>query len=152
MLDGEWRPVLTEVDSDGSRTDNIDRNRSEICPILGARRDVSPGLSFLAVPPAVPCGALTPAEIHLGVVLPGQGVSVYKEALGQMNGALYYLYSSDDRYYFHAEENLNKVATDRADTLSEREVEECIIAQLQEAARGGTPATRGGPGLSAELR
>ena len=49
-----------------------------------------------------------------------------------MNGALYYFYSSDNRYYFHAEENLNKVATDRADTLSDREVEESIVAQLQE--------------------
>ena len=68
---------------------------------------------------------------------PGQGVSVYKEALGRMNGALYYLYNTDNRYYFHAEENLNKVATDRADTLSERDVEECVIAQLNEAVAAG---------------
>ena len=102
------------------------------------------------MPLAVPCGALTTVRVRLGAVLPGQGVSVYNDALGRMNGALYYLYNSDNRYYFHAEENLNKVATDRADTLSEREVDDWIIAQLQEAARGWTPTTRGGPRLSSK--
>jgi hypothetical protein len=136
LLDGEWRPVLTEVDSDGSRTDNIDRNVQRFSNIGGAARRIARTV-FLGSASSGAVRGIDARRIHLGVVLPGQGVSVYKEALGQMNGALYYLYSSDDRYYFHAEENLNKVATDRADTLSEREVEECIIAQLQEAARGG---------------
>ena len=136
LLDGEWRPVLTEVDSDGSRTDNIDRNVQRFSNIGGAARRIARTI-FLGSASSGAVRGVDARRVHLGVVLPGQGVSVYKEALGQMNGALYYLYSSDDRYYFHAEENLNKVATDRADTLSEREVEECIIAQLQEAARGG---------------
>ena len=136
LLDGEWRPVLTEVDSDGSRTDNIDRNVQRFSNIGGAARRIARAV-FLGSAATGAVRGIDARRIHLGAVLPGQGVSVYKEALGQMNGALYYLYSSDDRYYFHAEENLNKVATDRADTLSDREVEECIIAQLQEAARGG---------------
>ena len=136
MLDGEWRPVLTEVDSDGSRTDNIDRNVQRFSNIGGAARRIARTV-FLGSASSGAVRGIDARRIHLGVVLPGQGVSVYKEALGQMNGALYYLYSSDDRYYFHAEENLNKVATDRADTLSEREVEKRIIDQLKEAARGG---------------
>ena len=136
LLDGEWRPVLTEVDSDGSSTDNIDRNIQRFSNIGGAARRIARTV-FLGSASSGAVRGVDPRRIHLGVVLPGQGVSVYKEALGQMNGALYYLYSSDDRYYFHAEENLNKVATDRADTLTNREVEECIIDQLQEAARGG---------------
>ncbi len=136
LLDGEWRPVLTEVDSDGSRTDAIDRNIQRFSNIGGAARRIARAV-FLGSASSGAVRGIDARRIHLGVVLPGQGVSVYKEALGQMNGALYYLYSSDDRYYFHAEENLNKVATDRADTLSDREVEECIIDQLQEATRGG---------------
>ena len=136
LLDGEWRPVLTEVDSDGSRTDTIDRNIQRFSNIGGAARRIARTV-FLGSASSGAVRGVDARRIHLGAVLPGQGVSVYKEALGQMNGALYYLYSSDDRYYFHAEENLNKVATDRADTLSDREVEECIIDQLQEAARGG---------------
>lgn len=74
-------------------------------------------------------------QIRLGVVQPGQGVSVYNEALNRMSGDLYYLYSSDDRYYFHAEENLNKVATDRAGALNNREINEHIVTEIQEAVR-----------------
>ena len=131
LLDGEWRPVLTEVDSDGSRTDNIDRSSQRFSNIGGAARRIARAV-FLGSASSGAVRGVDARRIHLGVVMPGQGVPVYNEALGQMNGALYYLYSSDDRYYFHAEENLNKVATDRADTLSDREVEESIIAQLQE--------------------
>ena len=127
---------LTEVDGDGSRTDTIDRNVQRFSNIGGAARRIARTV-FLGSASSGAVRGIDTRRIHLGVVLPGQGVSVYKEALGQMDGALYYLYNSDDRYYFHAEENLNKVATDRADTLSDREVEECIIDQLQEAARGG---------------
>ena len=136
LLDGEWRPVLTEVDSDGSRTDNIDRNVQRFSNIGGAARRIARTV-FLGSASSGAVRGIDARRIHLGVVLPGQGVSVYKEALGQMNGALYYLYNSDDRYYFHAEENLNKVATDRADTLNDREVDDWIIDQLREAARGG---------------
>ena len=136
LLDGEWRPVLTEVDSDGSRTDNIDRNIQRFSNIGGAARRIARTV-FLGSAASGAVRGIDDRQIHLGVVEPGQGVSVYKEALGRMNGALYYLYNTDTRYYFHAEENLNKVATDRADTLSERDVEECVIAQLQEAVGAG---------------
>lgn len=131
LLDGEWRPVLTEIDSDGSRTDNIDRASQRFSNIGGAARRIARTV-FLGSASSGAVRGIDTRRIHLGAVLPGQGVSVYKEALTQMNGALYYFYSSDNRYYFHAEENLNKVATDRADTLSDREVEESIIVQLQE--------------------
>ena len=131
LLDGEWRPVLTEIDSDGSRTDNIDRASQRFSNIGGAARRIARTV-FLGSASGGAVRGIDSRRIHLGVVLPGQGVSVYKEALGQMNGALYYFYSSDNRYYFHAEENLNKVATDRADTLTDREVEESIIAQIEE--------------------
>ena len=141
LLDGEWHPVLSEVDSDGSRTDNIDKNRQRFVDVGGAARRIARTV-FLGSASSGAVRGIDDRQIRLGAVLPGQGVSVYNDALGRMNGALYYLYNSDNRYYFHAEENLNKVATDRADTLSEREVEECIIAQLQEAARVGRQRRR----------
>ncbi len=134
LLDGEWHPVLTEIDSDGSRTDNIDIANQRFSNIGGAARRIARTV-FLGSAATGAVRGIDTRQIHLGAVLPGQGVSVYKEALGQMDGALYYFYSSDNRYYFHAEENLNKVAIDRADTLSDREVEESIIAQIQEAVR-----------------
>ena len=136
LLDGEWRPVLTEVDSDGSRTDNIDINIQRFSNVGGAARRIARTV-FLGSAASGAVRGIDDRRIHLGVVEPGQGISVYKEALGRMNGALYYLYNSDNRYYFHAEENLNKVASDRADTFSDRDVEECIISQLHEAVGTG---------------
>ena len=136
LLDGEWYPVLSEVDSDGSRTDNIDKNRQRFVDVGGAARRIARTI-FLGSASSGAVRGIDDRQIRLGAVLPGQGVSVYNDALGRMNGALYYLYNSDNRYYFHAEENLNKVATDRADALSDREVDDWIIDQLQELVRSG---------------
>ena len=136
LLDGEWHPVLSEVDSDGSMTDNIDKDVPRFTDVGGAGRRIARTV-FLGSAASGAVRGIDARSIRLGAVLPGQGISVYNDALGRLNGTLYYLYNSNDRYYFHAEENLNKVATDRAGTLTDREVEECIITQLQEAVRGG---------------
>ena len=136
LLDGEWHPVLSEVDSDGSMTDNMDKDVPRFTDVGGAARRIARTV-FLGSAASGAIRGIDARSIRLGVVLPGQGISVYNDALGRMDGTLYYLYNSNDRYYFHAEENLNKVAIDRADALTDREVEECIIAQLQEAVGDG---------------
>ena len=137
LLQGEWRPVLTEVDSDGSRTDHIDRNVRRFVELGGAARRIARTV-FLGSASSGAVRGIDTRRINLGVVQPGQGVSVYKEALERMDGDLYYFYSDNERYYFHAEENLNKVATDRADALRDQEVEECIVVHLHEAAGVGS--------------
>ena len=48
-----------------------------------------------------------------------------------MRGNLYYFYSDNDRYYFHVEENLNKVAANRADALTETEIHAEIVNQIE---------------------
>ena len=72
-------------------------------------------------------------QIRLGVIEPGHGTPVYNDALSQMRGNLYYFYSDNDRYYFHVEENLNKVAADRADILTETEIHAEIVNQIEHA-------------------
>ncbi len=132
LLPGRWEPVLSEVDSNGSRTDNIDRANQRFMDVGGAARRIARTI-FLGSATSGAVKGIDDSRIRLGVVQPGQGIAVYNEALARMSGDLYYLYHSDDRHYFHAEENLNKVATDRAGALSEREVEERIVAELREA-------------------
>ena len=75
-------------------------------------------------------------QVHLGAVRPGQSISTYNEALDRMNGRLYYLYGDNDRYFFHVEENLNKVAADRAAQVSQPQIDECIVRNLKEAIGG----------------
>ena len=49
-----------------------------------------------------------------------------------MVGDLYYLYQDNGRYFFHAEENLNKVVNDRADVLPDKSVDDYIFNKLEE--------------------
>lgn len=134
LLGSQWNPVLSEIDSNGSRTDNIDHSYQRFANVGGAARRIARAV-FLGSSTSGAVKGIDARQIRLGVVQPGQGVSVYNEALNRMSGDLYYLYTSDDRYYFHAEENLNKVATDRAGALNNREINARIVNELQEAVR-----------------
>ena len=122
LLPGQWGPVLTEVDSDNSRTDAIDKESQRFAEVGGAARRIARTV-FLGSASSGAIRGIDSRQIHLGTVQPGQGVSAYNEALGRMTGNLYYLYNADARYFFHAEENLNKVANDRADVLDDRPID-----------------------------
>ena len=132
LLGSQWGPVLSEVDSNNSRTDNIDRTSQRFGEVGGAARRIARTI-FLGSSGSGAVKGIDARQIHLGVVQPKHGVSVYNDALSQISGDLYYLYSNEGRYYFHAEENLNKVATDRAAALSGRDINDHIVSQLQEA-------------------
>ncbi|MCY4111463.1 MAG: DUF499 domain-containing protein, partial [Chloroflexi bacterium] len=132
LLSEQWQSVLSEVDSDDSRTDDIDQGLQRFADVGGAARRIARTV-FLGSAPSGAVKGIDERRIRLGVVQPGQGVSVYNEALGRMSGSLYYLYASEGRHYFHAEENLNKVAADRRDGLHASEVDARIVHELQEA-------------------
>ena len=131
LLPGNWRPVVTEADSDNSRTDNIDKESQRYADMGGAARRVARTI-FLGSADSGATKGIDLRRVHLGAVQPGQGVSAYNEALNRMVGDLYYLYNNDTRYFFHAEENLNKVASDRAEALSDRVVDDHIVKNLEE--------------------
>ncbi len=131
LLDGNWAPVLSEVDRDNSRTDDIDKSVQRFANVGGAARRVARTI-FLGSAPSGSVKGVDMRQIRLGAVQPGHGVTAYNEALIRMTGDLYFLYNADDRYYFHVEENLNKVATDRAGQMTGREVADEIRGVTQE--------------------
>ena len=132
LLTGNWNSVMSEVDSDASITDNIDNSVRRFADVGGAARRIARTV-FLGSAPTGSAPGIDMRQIRLGAVQPGHGVAVYNEAIGRMTADLYYLYSSDDRYYFHAEENLNKVAADRAGTVTAREVADQIRMSMEES-------------------
>lgn len=132
---GQWPPVITEVDSDGGLTDRIDSASQSFLDMGGAARRIARTVFFGSAPSGALKG-INIRSIHLGTVLPGQSVSVYNDALHRMSNALYFLYHLDDRYYFHAEANLNKVAGDRAKEFTDDDVHGHIIGMLNNAVRG----------------
>ncbi len=129
---GNWDPVVQEVDSHGSRTDEIDRKSTVFVNVGGAARRIARTVFFGSATGGAFKG-ITTRQIHLGVVEPGQTVSTYNDALGRMTGKLYYLYHLDDRFYFHTQENLNKVALDRAEQYTDEDVYGEIVSRLERA-------------------
>ena len=132
LLPGEWRPVLSEVDSYNSRTDNIDRASQRYAAVGGAARRIARTV-FLGSAPSGFTRGIDSRQIHLGVVRPGEGEAPYNEALSRMTGDLYYLYFASGRYFFYAEENLNKVASDRSNALGVGAIDGYIVTKLDEA-------------------
>ena len=129
---GNWDPVVQEVDSHGSRTDEIDTKSTVFVNVGGAARRIARTV-FLGSATGGAFKGITTRQIHLGVVEPEQTVSTYNDALGRMTGNLYYLYHLDDRYYFHTQENLNKVAIDRANQYTDENVYSEIVSRLERA-------------------
>ena len=128
LLPGNWGPVISEADSDGSRTDSIDET-TRFGQVGGAAKRVARAV-FLGSASSGALRGIDDRQIRLGVAQPNDRVASYDEALQQMSGELYYLYHSNERYYFHAEENLNKVANDRAGQFPDAEVDRHITSLL----------------------
>lgn len=132
LLSGHWGPVLSEIDSDNGRTDLIDGTSQRFQEVGGAARRVARAI-FLGSATSGATRGIDRRSIHLAAIRPNEGVPRYNEALERMVGDLYYLYHADDRYYFHAEENLNKVASDRKDALDPQLVDRKIVDELKSA-------------------
>ena len=126
---GNWDPVVKEIDSYGSRTEQIDRNSQNFIEVGNAARRIARTI-FLGSATGGAVKGITTRQIHLGAVEPTQGVSVYNDALSRMTGNLYFLYNLDDRYYFHTQENLNKVANDREAEYTEEDIYTEIVSRL----------------------
>ncbi|MCY3724179.1 MAG: DUF499 domain-containing protein [Candidatus Poribacteria bacterium] len=129
---GHWDPIVQEIDSHGSRTEQIDRSSQNFIEIGNAARRTARTI-FLGSATGGAVKGITNRQIHLGVVEPGQGVAVYNDALSRMSGNLYFLYNLDDRYYFHTQENLNKVAIDRAAEYTDTDIYAEIVSRLERA-------------------
>ena len=132
LLTAQWNAVVTEVDSDNSVTYQMDTGSEPFGRVGGAAQRIARTV-FLGSCPDRAIKGIDARQIRLGVVEPGHGTPVYNDALSQMRGNLYYFYSDNDRYYFHVEENLNKVAADRADALPEQEIHAEIVRQIETA-------------------
>ena len=130
LLSGRWGAVFTEADSDGGGVDLIDKSRNSFSEYGYAARRIARTVFFGSCPGRSLLG-IEANRIYLGVAQPGwHKISTYTEALNEMTGSLYYFYSDENRYYFHTEENLNKVAIDRVNELGNDEINEQIVAEI----------------------
>lgn len=133
LLGPQWDAVLAEVDRENSRTHAIDMQQpTRYGAVGGAARRIA-RVTFLGSSTQKATRGLDIRQINLGVVMPSHGVAAYRDAVSDMDGQLYHFYrGGDNRYYFDAQENLNKVANDRAAGLTAQSLDEEIIRRLKE--------------------
>ena len=133
--DGNWSPVLTEVDDDSSRPEDIDKESVRFAEVGGAARRLARAVFFGSAPVGAAKG-VDESRVHAAVMQPGHNVADYNDALRRMVDNLHFLYYANGRYYFHVEENLNKAASDRARAIEQRDLDAHVIETLLPEAVG----------------
>ena len=133
LLGPQWNAVMGEVDQENSRAHQIDLSQPARFggAVGGAARRVARA-TFLGSSTRKAIRGLDLREVNLGVVVPGHGAAAYRDAVREMDGKLYYFYRGDDRYYFDAQENLNKLVNDRAMELPDEARDREIRRRLHE--------------------
>ena len=110
-----WDPVV-ESDIDGERAETIEIEAQD--PRFGslqACRRLARTI-FLGSAPTTAnqtVRGIDAQHILLGVLQPGQQVSVYKDALRRLSDRLHYLNKSEDHYWFDVRPNLRREMEDR---------------------------------------
>ena len=135
LLPGRWEPVVSEIDGTNSRTDTLDNEKERWMAVGGAAKRITRTV-FLGSVPGKAIRGVDQNQIRLGVVQPAESTSVYNEARNEITGKLYYLHQSNSQFYFHTEENLNKVHADRVVATSDRQADRHIVNELENAVKG----------------
>ena len=130
LLDDNWSPALEEIDSDNGKLDAIDAQDSAFREIGGASRRLARAI-FLGSKPGRAARGIDREHVNLAAVRPSEGAATYRDALSRMVGDLYYLYEEEGRFFFHNEENLNRLAADRAREMTESQVRDKISELLK---------------------
>ena len=133
LLGPNWDAVVAEVDRENSRTHRIDMQQpGRFGAVGGAAKRVARTV-FLGSSTRKSTRGIDVRQINLGVTVPGNGTATYRDAIDAMDNQLYHLYRDrDSRYYFDAEENLNKVANDRASEFRQEDLDLEVIRRLNE--------------------
>ena len=135
LLGRNWDPVFSEADGQDSRVKGIDEGLKRFTEAGGAAQRIA-RTTLLGSARTRARPGIDLRHINLGVVKPGDGLTVYSDALKQMKEKLYYLYAQGGLHYFHVEPNLVRVAQDRIDQLKKEQIDAHIVQKLNEAARG----------------
>ena len=129
LLDPHWSPVLSEVDSEGSKTGIIDTRREfrEHQPARRLARTI-----FLGSVPVRANPGLDDRHLYLGAVCPGNPIRTYDTALKTMDEKLYHLHRENGRHRFSADVKLALVANDRKGEFNDTDTDDEIMRRLNE--------------------
>jgi len=128
-----WNSIVdSDVDGKKSVPHQIDSKNQRFGQLAASRR-ISRTI-FLGTAPSVReqrVRGIEDIRIRLGVVQPGEQVSVFNDALGRLNEQLTHLYSSNRRYWYDVPPNLRRTVEDRAQRMSPDDIEFEILERLR---------------------
>ena len=134
-LPENWNALVdSQVDGKNSDPYQKDQNNIRYGKALACRRLARTIL--LGSAPSVREQAVRGIEasrIRLGVIQPGENISVFNDALGTLQTALAYLYTnpSNDRFWYDTRPTLRKTVEDRASQIPNTDVEYEIETRLR---------------------
>ena len=134
LPDGWIALVDSEVDGKKATPYKKDQENARLGKFLAARRVAR--TIMLGSAPSVRAQSVRGIEstrISLGVVQPGENISVFKDALGTLETSLSYLYTnpSRSRYWYDTRPTLRKTVTDRASQIADANVVREIETRLR---------------------
>ena len=134
LPDGWIALVDSEVDGKKATPYKKDQENARLGKFLAARR-VARTIMLGSAPSvrAQSVRGIESARISLGVVQPGENISVFKDALGTLETSLSYLYTnpSRNRYWYDTRPTLRKTVTDRASQIADVDVVREIETRLR---------------------
>ena len=124
----------SEVDGKKATPYKKDQENARLGKFLAARR-VARTIMLGSAPSvrAQSVRGIESARISLGVVQPGENISVFKDALSTLETSLSYLYTnpSRSRYWYDTRPTLRKTVTDRASQIADADVVREIETRLR---------------------
>jgi len=119
-LPGTW-PAIVDADVDGpdSRPFLTDKEVPTLSKYAASRR-VARSI-FMGSAPSVAAQGVRGVEtvrINVATVQPGEPVATFSDALRRMSNQLMYLYSDGSRYWYDTRPTVNRLAQDKARTVS----------------------------------
>ncbi|MGH9837947.1 MAG: Swt1 family HEPN domain-containing protein [Blastocatellia bacterium] len=128
-----WNTVIeTDIDGQRSLPYRIDSDHPRLGQVMASRR-VARSI-FLGSAPSVKeqrVRGIEDLRVRLGVVQPGEQISVFNDALGRMVDHLVHLYGSNQRYWYDLPPNLRRTVDDRAQQIAPEDVELEIVSRLK---------------------
>lgn len=120
-----WNSVIEkEIDGTRSITYQTDIDNTRFTKYIASRRVAR--TIFLGSAPSVReqvVRGLEDVRLRLGVVQPGEQISVFNDSLARLIDSLSYLYSNNRRYWYDLRPNLKRTVEDRAQQIPSDDVD-----------------------------
>ena len=126
LLGQNWHAIVdSEIDGEDSKARKLDEQNLRFGNLQAARK-ISRSI-FMGTAPAPKAGdvrGVTEEELHLCTIQPQnvENIAVFNDALSKLRTNLYYLYSTDSRFWFDVTATLRKVADEKREKYSDAEI------------------------------